>query len=60
MDPPILRAIGPATVAGDSADRKLVMEFSTLGLARRFTGAEELKKRRVETCIRRYEQNESF
>ena len=25
MDPPILRAIGP-TVAGESADRKLVME----------------------------------
>jgi len=24
MDPPILRATGPATVDGDSADRKLV------------------------------------
>jgi hypothetical protein len=29
MDPPIVRATGPATVAGESADRKLVMEFSS-------------------------------
>ena len=29
MDPPILRATGPATLAGESADRKLVKEFSS-------------------------------
>ena len=29
MDPTILRATGPATVAGECADRKLVMEFSS-------------------------------
>jgi len=27
MDPPILRATGPATVAGEAADRKLVKQF---------------------------------
>jgi hypothetical protein len=30
MDPPILRATGPAKVAGEFADRKLVMEFANV------------------------------
>jgi hypothetical protein len=41
---------GPA-----EARRQAVMKTAS-----RFAGAGELKKRRVETCIRRYEQHESF
>jgi hypothetical protein len=33
---------------------------AVLKTASQFTGAGELKKRRLETCIRRYEQHESF
>ncbi len=34
MDSHILRATGPATVAGESADRKLVMSFQVMSSAR--------------------------
>jgi hypothetical protein len=36
MDAPILRATGPATVAGESTDRKLVMEFANVLAYTRF------------------------
>src|SRR6266851_4365815 len=45
MDPPILRATGPATVAGASADRKLVKEFSSDALRTDSPNNEDKMKR---------------